>query len=135
VSLTSEKGHGVVALRQRLLQEEVGVERKGDAAAVGRSRSGQRYEWRGEVLRKGGIKGGGACLALERWHGMRQGAAAEPAGAWAQWAWAACAHCLAEESEQGLGGPVEGEKGEGGRGCRVGPAAERGNQLTGGPGR
>jgi hypothetical protein len=35
VSLTGEKGHGVVALRQRLLQEEVGVERKGDAAAVG----------------------------------------------------------------------------------------------------
>jgi hypothetical protein len=33
------------------------------------------------------------------------------------------------------GGPVEGEKGEGGRGCRVGPAAERGNQLTGGPSR
>jgi hypothetical protein len=35
----------------------------------------------------------------------------------------------------GGGGPVEEEKGEGGRGCQVGAAVERGNQLTGRSGR
>jgi hypothetical protein len=45
-SATGEKDHGVAALRQRLLREEAGVERKGDAVAVGRSRLGQLYKWR-----------------------------------------------------------------------------------------
>jgi hypothetical protein len=88
------------------------------------------------VPRKTEIKGGGACLALEPGHGMRQGATAGPA--WARLVRGACAHCLAGESKHRLGGvvgPVEGEKGEGGRGCQVGAAVERGNQLTGRSGR
>jgi hypothetical protein len=42
---------------------------------------------------------------------------------------------LPGKTSRGWVGPVEGEKREGGRGYQVGPAAERGNQLTGGPGR
>jgi hypothetical protein len=34
-SAIREKGHGVAVLRQQLLREEAGVERKGDAVVVG----------------------------------------------------------------------------------------------------
>jgi hypothetical protein len=99
------EGHGVATPRQRLLREEAGVERKGDAAAGGRSRSGQRCEWLGEVPRKGEIKAGGACLALECRHSMVQQRGRQGHGH------GVCAlPCRGKRAEAGGSGEVEKER-------------------------